>query len=308
MSNFTKWVKQQKHVLLDSSMSLGLEERGLNLDSRLWTADALKKHSNLITDVHKSYFDSGSNLTTLDTYQASIPGLIKAGYSEQEAVELLKKAVEVAKKGRKQSQTNQPKWLAAGIGPYGAYLANGAEYTGDYELSDKQYVDFHKERIQVLINAGIDVLMLETMPKFKEIKAVVNYLANANIPVIVSCSLLDANHISDGTPIMVVQNFLEQKPYVIAYGINCVDPELVTPALKNLTTNVSNHKDLIVFPNLGAAYNPKIKKWTDDGISEHDFNHLAKQWLRLGVKYVGGCCCMSEKRTRSLGRVLQQTI
>ncbi|GLB47608.1 homocysteine S-methyltransferase [Philodulcilactobacillus myokoensis] len=304
MSDFTKWAKQQKHILLDSSMGLGLGQQGFDLNNCLWTAAALGKNIDLVENVHRKYFDSGSNLSSLDTYQASVPGLLDAGCSKEQAVNLLERSVKAGKEGRKTSQAPQRKWLAAAIGSYGAYLANGAEYTGDYDLTSKQYLDFHRDRIDTLINAGVDVVMVKTMPNFKEIQTVVKYLNHYHVPVTVTCILQDGEHIADGTPITVVQDFLEQQPCVIAYGVNCVKPELVTPVIKTVSAHLNNHKDLMVFPNLGAKYNPTIKKWTSKGISEHDFNRLAKQWIQLGAKYIGGCCCMTTQRTQSLHRLL----
>ncbi|WP_105956461.1 homocysteine S-methyltransferase [Apilactobacillus quenuiae] len=300
MNNFAKWAAKQKRILIDSSMSTGLEERGLNLNGKLWTAKALEKNSDLIKDVHKSYFDAGSSLTTINTYQASISGLMKnAGYSHKEARKLIQKAFDVAKDAQKISN-NHPTWLAAGIGPYGAYLANGAEYTGDYHLSDNEYVKFHKERIEILVNTGVDVLLLETLPNFQEIKALVTFTKQFNVPSIVACSMKDATHLADGTNFKFVQAFLEQQENVIAYGLNCTDPRIVTNTLKEFVHNEPKHKDLIAFPNSGARYNPKVKKWDNRGISTKDFNALVKEWLNIGLKYVGGCCCMSEKQTASI--------
>lgn len=302
MNNFTEWSNQQKRILIDSSMSTGLEERGLKLNGKLWTAKALKDHSDLIKDVHKSYFNAGSSMTTINTYQASVSGLMKnAGYSHIEARKLIKKAFDVAKDAQKLSR-NHPTWLAAGIGPYGAYLANGSEYTGNYHLTENKYIQFHKERIEILVKAGVDVLLLETLPNFQEIKALVKFTKQFNIPSIVACSMKDATHLADGTNFKFVQSFLEKQSNVIAYGLNCTDPRIVTNALKAIIHNEPAHKDLIAFPNSGAHYNPKIKEWDNQGISIEEFNKLVQEWLNIGLKYIGGCCCMSEQQTASINK------
>ncbi len=112
------------------------------------------------------------------------------------------------------------------------------------------------------------------------------------------CSLSDYNHLADKTPIKQVQQLLEQADCVIAYGNNCTAPDIVSDSIKELVKNYPNHKDLIVFPNSGAQYDPKIKKWLNNGVSEIEFLELTKQWLALGAKYVGGCCCTSEAETK----------
>lgn len=300
MNKFINWAQQQSHILIDSSMSTGLEERGLNLNNRLWTAQAIKTNPDLVTDVHRAYFDAGSSITTINTYQASVAGLTAEGYSHDEAIALIKKAVQLADNGRKQSKHPEDKWLAAGIGPYGAYLANGAEYTGDYDLSNDEYVDFHRERIEASIQAGADLLLLETLPNWQEIQALVNFTHDLNIPVIVALSLRDESHLADGTNLTVVQDYLEEHDHVLAYGINCTHPNLVTPALHIFNQHCPNHKPLIAFPNSGASYNPKIKEWNDDALTFEQFDALIKEWFNLGLKYVGGCCCMSEEQEKHI--------
>ncbi len=81
MNKFLKWSKSTSKILIDSSMSLGLEERNLDLNNKLWTAQALANNTELIEDVHTAYFNAGSNLTITNTYQASIQGYQEAGYT-----------------------------------------------------------------------------------------------------------------------------------------------------------------------------------------------------------------------------------
>lgn len=300
MNKVTTWINQQDHILIDSSMSTGLEERGLKLNSNLWTAAAIKSNEDLIVDVHKKYFDAGSSMTTTNTYQASVPGLVEAGYSEDEAITLIKKAVELADRGRNESTKHNPKWLLGGIGPYGAFLANGSEYTGDYSLTDAEYIAFHKGRIKAMVEAGIDVLILETFPNINELKVITKYTKQFNIPVIVSVSLKNKAHLADGSSLIEIAAFLESQEHVIAYGLNCTKPQLVTPALNVLKQSHPDHKPFIAFPNSGATYNPSIKEWNHDDLSFDEFDKLIVEWFNLDLKFVGGCCCMTEAQEQHI--------
>lgn len=300
MNKATNWINQQDHILIDSSMSTGLEERGLKLNSDLWTAAALESHEDLIVDVHKKYFDAGSSMTTTNTYQASVPGLVKAGYSEDQAIALIKKAVELANRGRNESTNPNPKWLLGGVGPYGAFLANGSEYTGDYSLTDEEYIAFHEGRIKAMVEAGIDVLILETFPNINELKSITECTKQFDIPVIVVASLRDESHLADGSSLTDVASFLESQEHVIAYGLNCTKPQLVTPALKVLKQSHPAHKPFIAFPNSGANYNPEIKEWNHDDLSFEEFDELIAQWFDLDLKFVGGCCCMTEAQEQHI--------
>ncbi|MCL0329582.1 homocysteine S-methyltransferase [Apilactobacillus xinyiensis] len=298
MNKFLKWSKSTSKILIDSSMSLGLEERNLDLNNKLWTAQALANNTELIEDVHTAYFNAGSNLTITNTYQASIQGYQEAGYTVKEAKQLIRKAVELAHSGRNNAKNNKNKWIAGAIGPYGAYLANGSEYTGDYHVSNEELEAFHIDRINILIDAGCDALILETIPNFKELKVLINILDSKKVPVIVGCSLSDAKHLADKTPFKDVQDLLENATNVIAYGNNCTSPNIVSDSIKEIIKNYPKHKDIIVFPNSGAQYDPKIKKWLNNGISDNEFVNLTQEWLCLGAKYVGGCCCNSEVQTK----------
>jgi homocysteine S-methyltransferase len=301
-TKFIKWIQTQNHILIDSSMSTGLEERGLKLNNELWTAQALANHPNTISDVHRKYFDAGSSLTTLNTYQASIPGLLKAGFTHDQAVSLIKTAVQAAQDGKTKTTNPNPKWLAAGIGPYGAYLANGAEYTGNYNLSSKAYQKFHQERLDILAQAGVDVLLLETIPNWLELKTLVHATKQYDLPLIASLSLRNDHQLADGTNLDIIQDFLEKQPQVVAYGLNCSHPALVTPTLKNFKHHIPHHKPFIAFPNSGASYNPDIKQWNNDAISITEFDELIATWFTLGLKYIGGCCCMSEQQVHHIAQ------
>ncbi|MFP3359429.1 homocysteine S-methyltransferase family protein, partial [Planococcus sp. SIMBA_143] len=108
--------------------------------------------------------------------QATMEGLTSRGLSEGEAVDLIKKTVFLARKARddfweREEKVNRPKpFIAASVGPYGAYLADGSEYRGDYNVSDEVLTAFHRPRIEALIEAGADVIAFETIPSFQEAK------------------------------------------------------------------------------------------------------------------------------------------
>jgi homocysteine S-methyltransferase len=66
--------------------------------------------------------------------------------------------------------------VAGSVGPYGACLDNGEEFTGNYDLSDQEFMDWHRPRILALVKAGVDLLACETNPSLKEVKAILRLL------------------------------------------------------------------------------------------------------------------------------------
>lgn len=227
--------------------------------------------------------------------------LKKVGYSEKEARNLIKKAVKIAQKARDdyKNKTGKHNYIAGTIGPYGAYLANGSEYRGDYELSTKEYQQFHLPRIEELVNAEVDILAIETQPKLDEVLAILELLKEKypQQRVYVSYTLSYDDTISDGTPLPRAIHALEDYSQVIAVGINCVKLELVEPALKNMKEITDKH--LIVYPNSSAVYDPKSKTWSQPKTSA-TFEELIPNWYEAGARIIGGCCTTGPKEIKAV--------
>ena len=146
-------IDRQGYVVLDGSMGTGLAEKGFELNTALWTAGALVTAPELVRQVHLDYFEAGADCGISDSYQATVPGFMVQGYTREQAegyialsVRLLKETGEQwwQENGRKQGR---PHPVAAGAaGPYGAYLADGSEYTGAYEISEEDLREFHRQR------------------------------------------------------------------------------------------------------------------------------------------------------------------
>ena len=297
--SFKTWLENQNYAVIDGSMATALEKKGLNLNHKLWTAKAVVENPEKIIEVHKDYFNSGANIAITSTYQASFLGFKDLGYSEEDAEKFIRRTVKLAKTARDEVDVQQQMFIAAGVGPYGAYLADGSEYRGDYNVDSEFLRNFHEKRLEVLIDEGVDLLAIETMPNFEEIKVILDIVKKyPNTLCWVTCTLKDSNHISDGTSLLEVQKLLEENNQVVAYGINCIAPKLIEPTLENLKENRT--KDLVVYPNGGAVYNPETKEWDNDDSVCEVFHNNSKKWLIQGAKLIGGCCCTTEKEIEFL--------
>lgn len=304
--DFTEFLTNNP-VVLDGAMSTPLEKLGADTNNDLWTAKALIDNEELVYEVHKMYFEAGADLIITDTYQANVQAFEKVGYSEKEARNLIKKAVKIAQKARDdyENRTGKHNYIAGTIGPYGAYLANGSEYRGDYELSVEEYQQFHLPRIEELVNAEVDILAIETQPKLDEVLAILELLKEKypQQKVYVSYTLSDDDTISDGTPLPRAIHALEDYSQVIAVGINCVKLELVEPALKNMKEITDKH--LIVYPNSSAVYDPKSKTWSQPKISA-TFEELIPNWYEAGARIIGGCCTTGPKEIKAVADFIKR--
>ncbi|WP_201330664.1 homocysteine S-methyltransferase family protein, partial [Lactobacillus nasalidis] len=138
---------------------------------------------------------------------------------------LIRKSAAVAVKARDdfEKKTGVHNYVAGSVGPYGAYLADGSEYRGDYGLSHEEYVAFHAPRIEELAAGGVDCLAIETQPKLSEVRAILDYLQEKHpaLPVYVSFSLRDPATISEGLPLAEAVQEAGRYPQVFAAGANC---------------------------------------------------------------------------------------
>lgn len=282
-------------VILDGAMATELENYGCNLNDSLWSAKVLMENPELIKKVHLDYFQAGADCAITASYQATIEGYKERGLTEEEAINLIKKSVQLAAEARDEfwselkDQSNRPKPLvAASIGPYGAFLSDGSEYRGDYSISEEELIAFHKQRIRVLIDAGADILACETIPCLAEAKAIVNVLKEfPDVYAWFSFSAKDEQHISDGEKVSHCAEWLNEQEQVAAIGLNCSAPHLIESLIAEAKSQTT--KPIIVYPNSGEEYDPTSKTW-GQGSSANQFTSNTRRWYEAGAQIIGGCC------------------
>ncbi len=288
------------HVTADGALATELEARGCSLDDPLWSAKVLLEQPHLIRDVHRDYFAAGATVATTASYQATPQGFARRGLSEDAALDLVGLSVRLADEARRHHLANHPGagplLVAGSVGPYGAYLADGSEYRGDYVLEPEAFKDFHRPRIAALVEAGADFLACETLPSFAEAEALLALTREFDVESWFSFTLRDGGHISDGTPLAAVAELCGAEPRVAAVGVNCVPLHLVSPALAAL--GVAGSTPLVTYPNSGESYDPATKTWAPASAADGEADNGgtsglaagAAEWRALGARIVGGCC------------------
>lgn len=289
---------RQTFIALDGAMATELESRGCNLADNLWSAKVLIEQPQLIRDVHLDYFRAGAEVAITASYQATPAGFAARGLDNQQSCALIEKSVALAIDARSQYQQENPAakdlLIAGSVGPYGAYLADGSEYRGDYIRSQDEFIAFHRPRIASLLAAGADLLACETLPSFPEICALITLLAEyPEANAWLSLTLKDSQHLSDGTPLNQVIAAISESPQVIAIGINCIALEKTTPALTYLQTLTD--LPLVVYPNSGEHYDAQSKTWHQHHEVCGTLAGYLPEWLAAGAKLIGGCCRTSPK-------------
>ncbi|MBM3069613.1 homocysteine S-methyltransferase [Enterobacter sp. RHBSTW-00994] len=289
----TSILETQPFVVLDGAMATELEARGCNLADSLWSAKVLVENPELIREVHLDYFRAGAQVAITASYQATPAGFAARGLDEAQSRVLISRSVELARKAREAYLAENPHagtlLVAGSVGPYGAYLADGSEYRGDYTRTADEFSVFHRSRIEALLDAGVDLLACETLPSFSEIRALAALLAEyPRARAWFSFTLHDSEHLSDGTPLREVIAELAHYPQIIALGINCIALENTTAALKHLQSLTT--LPLVVYPNSGEHYDAITKTWHHHGEACDTLAGYLPQWIAAGAKLIGGCC------------------
>lgn len=282
-------------LVIDGALATELEHRGCDLKDELWSAKILLEQPEVIKQVHLDYFKAGADCAITASYQATIEGFAKRGLKEQEAISLIQKSVQLAIEARDEfwadaaNRVDRSKpFVAASVGPYGAFLADGSEYRGNYGLSESELMDFHRERMNALVEAGADILACETIPCLIEAQAIAKLLSEfPTIAAWISFSGGDERHISEGQEFADCVKQLESHPQIAALGINCTSPKYVSSLIgeaKKIT-----EKPILVYPNSGETYNAEENAWSGDRVLD-SFDEQAREWYKAGARLIGGCC------------------
>ena len=270
-------------MIIDGGLSNALEDRGHELSSDLWTAELLRDAPQEIAAVHRAYFDAGAQVATAASYQASVPGFVEAGMTSAEAEALIRLSVALARDMR--DERSEPGCVvAASVGPYGAVLADGSEYTGHYGLTATQLYDFHRPRLELLASAEPDLFAVETIPDLDEAAVLAGLLDEIGIPAWLSFTI-DGELTRAGQPLTEAFAVVASADAVVATGVNCCAPADVLAALE--TAHEDTGKAGVAYPNSGQVWDSASHTW--HGEPSYDLA-LVPAWITAGATYVGGCC------------------
>ena len=281
-------------VVLDGGMATELEARGHDLADRLWSARLLLTEPGAILGVHLAYFRAGATVATTASYQATLPGFAAVGLDGREAVAAIRRSVTLARDARDryaaESGTDGAGLLVAGsVGPYGAMLADGSEYRGDYDPGSAALRELHAPRIDALLAAGADLLAMETIPTVREAEVLLGLLDEFDAVGWLSYQCRDESSTAAGEPIETAIRAADGTAGVVAVGVNCTAPRLI-PGLLTRAATAGTNLPRIVYPNSGDAWDAASRHWiARDAQGEFD-PVTAAGWRSLGATWLGGCC------------------
>ena len=295
MNPFIPFIKQYGVAILDGALATELERRGADLNDPLWSSKILLENPALIQEVHFDYLHAGADVITTTSYQTTFEGLAKRGIGRPEAEVIFEKSVALA------CQVRDSFWakpanragrmrplVAISIGPFGASLADGSEYRGDYGLTKSELMTFHQQRFDVLAKAGGDIFAFETIPSLLEAEALVAVLQTwPEKQAWLSFSCRNEAATNFGDPIEACIRLANDAPQIAAVGVNCTAPEYIGGLLKRCTHLAK--KPLLAYPNSGEKWDARNHCWTGESRSK-ELPLRAGEWMKMGARILGGCC------------------
>ncbi len=308
-AGLAEYVARQGFVVLDGGLATELERAGHDLNDPLWSAKVLLEDPGAIEAVHLAFLEAGADCVTTATYQTTFEGLAARGVGGARAEAVMRGAVDLAVRARDRflaspgcREKRIPPLVAASVGPYGAFLADGSEYRGDYAIGRDALADFHRRRWQLLTKSRADILACETLPSFAEARVLARMARHTpDKPAWFSFTCRDEAHLSDGTPIGVVAEWADEELGVAAVGVNCTEAAFVPTLVGALVKGT--RKPVIAYPNAGGDYDPSSRRWAA-AEPVPDWGEACRGWVAAGAVGVGGCCRVGPEDIRQMRAAL----
>ncbi|MEU6830374.1 homocysteine S-methyltransferase [Nocardia beijingensis] len=270
-------------MISDGGLASELEARGHDLSGALWSARLLVDDPAAIRSVHEAYFRAGADIATTATYQASFEGFAAGGLTRAQTVRLWRRGVALACAARDACADDRRRWVAASVGPYGAALADGSEYRGRYGRTVAELRAWHRPRMEVLAEAGADLLALETVPDIDEAEALVDVVNDLGVPAWLSYTI-DGTRTRAGQPLTDAFAVAAGSDAIVAIGVNCCAPADVAAAVE---LAACTGKPVVAYPNSGEAWDAVRHRWSGPA---RFTAAQARDWFARGARIIGGCC------------------
>lgn len=272
MDSFREAVRLRP-LVLDGGLGTLLEAHGHDVSSELWSARLLRDEPDAVRAAHAEFAAAGAEVLITSSYQLAFGGVI----DDDEVELLLRRSIRLAREAG-------DGFVAASVGPYGAFRADGSEYTGRYDVGVEELRVWHRRRLGVLADAGADVLAIETIPSEAEVEALVaelERLGRPDVPVWISLSASSGALAGDALARALA--LAATAPGIVAVGVNCCAPASVGAALAQAPVGVAR----IAYPNSGEQWDAEARRWVGAGGVP---TALAREWIDAGARLVGGCC------------------
>ncbi len=273
--SFRQRLRQQPAiVVLDGATGSELHRRGVDTRIPLWSAHALIAAPQVVARIHAEHVQAGAEIVTANTFRTTRRTIARAGLKPQAKL-LVNTAVELARKSK-------ARFVAGSIAPledcYSPHLVPALE-----ECERE-----HVEHAENLAEAGVDLLLVETMNTIREAYTAARAALKTGLPTIVSFVCRGDGRLLSGERVRAAaERLLELE--ISALAINCTPTAMLHQPLAELIAAAAGRVPCGAYGNVGRT--DKIHGWTDtEELDPAGYAARAETWLDLGARIVGGCC------------------
>ena len=285
-------------LVLDGGLGTTLEAMGVDVHGPAWSAAALHDDRDAIRAAHLAFFEAGADVAVTASYQVSFDGPAAAGADAADVERAIRASTRLAREAAEiaQERDGRRRFVAASVGPYGASLADGSEYTGDHGLTVAELRRWHRRRLEALAATAPDVLAIETIPSAAEAEALLAEVEALGVPAWLSLTA-DGDRTRQGEPLADVFAQAAGVEGIVAVGVNCCDRHAVAAAIA-AARSAAPGLDLVVYPNGAGTWDALARAWRAE--AEPDPLVAAPGWVGGGATLVGGCCRVGPEHIRAL--------
>ena len=285
--------------LIDGATGSELDRRGVDTSMPLWSARALietPEPPKILKQVHLDYLNAGAEAIIANTFRTHQRSLAKAGVGNQ-AKELTKQAIAIARSACK--EINPDALVYGSVAPLEDCYS--PELVPDKETCKQE----HGQMIQHLVEAGVDLVLIETMCSAYEAIAAAEAakeFAPNNWAISFCLSTDGLGVLLDGTPISDVIPAIDGAQFV---GINCVPAPMLAEQVQHLRQVLPDNIPIAAYGNVGYA--DEDGGWVStDAIEPSKYASYATDWIEAGASIIGGCCGTTPDTIKAIRNELQQ--
>ena len=294
-------------VILDGANGTELERQGVPMDQDIWCARALADCPDMVHRVHRRYIDAGADVVTTNSYSATREAMQRYGLAAH-FEDWNRRAVRIAREERDRSSRAASVVVAGSVSSYGRFD----------ELDDETMSDHFRAQGEILVDEGVDLLILETLGSTaRTIKTMVNATRDLGVPVWVSLScirdrdtgaiMLGIEESSEASHVAATHGPLaEAVRDVMSVGGSAA---LMMHSMRDVTEDAvevlraTYSGPVGAYPNAGYWTRPN---WTFvDQVSPDEYLADARRWIEAGAAIVGGCCGVGVEHIRALAEGLR---
>jgi S-methylmethionine-dependent homocysteine/selenocysteine methylase len=285
-------IRRGPALLLDGAIGTELNRRGVDTRLPLWSTWALLEAPETLAAIHREYVGAGAEILTANTFRTHRRSLEKAGLGAR-AAELIGDAVAIA---RGAADERDGVLVAGSVAPLEDC------YEPDLVPDTAALRAEHREMVENLRQAGVDLLLVETMNTIREAVAATEAALESGLPTIAGVVCGRRPYLLSGEPLGAAARALSSlEPDMIV--VNCTP----TPDISNALREIMVHTDLAIGAYGNVGYADEEKGWVNtDSVDPVNYAKEAEEWLKLGVRLVGSCCGTGPLHTAELRRLLDE--